>query len=153
MPGLNILLLGKTFLVTDSSILGSVGIVSKMFFGALEIYRFSCHYKIFLNYLTKIILINIPLMLKVWLSSVQFLRNSPVAPILFTCGILPCNESFSLNRLIFNEVNHLLKSKCSVKNFHFINQSNGWTLNNRALDFSIFYSDSLHLKKGNLKVG
>ena len=71
-------------------------------------------------------------------------------PNIFICGILPCDESFSINRLIINEVNDLLKSKCLVKSFHFINQNNGWTLNNGALD----YSDGLHLvKKGNLKLG
>ena len=67
---------------------------------------------------------------------------------------LPCNESFSINRLIINEVNNLLKSKCLVKSFHFVNQNNGWTLNNGTLDFSLFYSDGLHLvEKGNLKLG
>ena len=72
----------------------------------------------------------------------------------FICEIIPCDELFSINRLIINEVNDLLKSKCLVTNFHFINQNNGWTLNNSALDFSLFYSDGLHLvKKGNLKLG
>ena len=68
--------------------------------------------------------------------------------------MLPRDESFSISRLIINEVNDLLKSKCLVKSFHFINQNNGWTLNNGALDFSLFYSDGLHLvEKGNLKLG
>ena len=75
-------------------------------------------------------------------------------PNIFICGILPRDESFSINRLIINEVNDLLKSKCLVKSFHFINQNNGWTLNNGALDFSLLYSDGLHLvEKGNLKFG
>ena len=47
---------------------------------------------------------------------------------IFTSGILPL--TFSVNRLIVTEVNVLLKCKCSVKNFHFINQSNEWVLNN-----------------------
>ena len=56
--------------------------------------------------------------------------------------------------MIINQVNNLLKSKCSVKNFPFINQTNGWTLNNGALDFSLFYLDGLHLvEKDNLKLG
>ena len=45
-------------------------------------------------------------------------QSSPV------CGILPHGKSFSINRLIINEVNNLLKSKCFAKKFHFINQSN-----------------------------
>ena len=61
---------------------------------------------------------------------------------------------FSINILIINEVSDLLKSKCLVKSFHFVNQGNGWTLNNGALDFSSFYSDGLYLvEKGNLKLG
>ena len=52
------------------------------------------------------------------------------------------------------EVSDLLKSKCSVKNFNFINQSNGWTLSNSAFDFLLFYLDGLHLvAKGNLRLG
>ena len=48
----------------------------------------------------------------------------------------------------------LLKSKCLVKSFHFINQSSEWILSNGALDFSLFYSDSLYLvEKGKLKLG
>ena len=81
-------------------------------------------------------------------------NNQSSNPIIFICGILPRDESFSINRLIINEVNDLLKSKCLVKSFHFINQNNRWALNNGALDFSLFYSDGLHLvEKGNLKLG
>ena len=50
------------------------------------------------------------------------------SPNIFICEILPRYESFSINRLIINEVNDLLKSKCLVKSFDFINQNNGWTL-------------------------
>ena len=79
-------------------------------------------------------------------------KNQSSNPNTFICGILPCDESFSINRLIINEVNDLLKSKCLVKSFHFINQNNGWALNNGPLDF-LFYSDSLHLvEKCNLKL-
>ena len=36
---------------------------------------------------------------------------------------------------------------------HCIDQSNGWTLNNGTLDFSLFYSDDLHLvEKCNLEL-
>ena len=56
--------------------------------------------------------------------------------------------------LIIDEINDLLSFKCSVNNFHFIDQSKGWTLHNGTLDFSLFYSDDLHLvQKGNLKLG
>ena len=81
-------------------------------------------------------------------------KNQSSRPNIFIWGIHPRDESFSINGLIINEVNDLLKSKCLVKSFHFINQNNGWTLNNGTLDFSLFYSDALHLvEKGNLKLG
>ena len=81
-------------------------------------------------------------------------KNQSSNPNIFIYGILSRDESFSFSRLIINKVNDLLKSKCSVKNFDFINQGNGWTLNNGALAFSLFYSDSLHLvEKDNLKLG
>ena len=67
-------------------------------------------------------------------------KNQRSNPNIFICGIFPHDESFSVNRLIINEVNNLPKSKCLVKSFYFINQSNGWTLNNGALDFLLFYS-------------
>ena len=86
--------------------------------------------------------------------SVQFLKNPSSNPSIFICGILRRDESFSIKRLIINEVNDLLKSKCLVKSFHFINQNNGWTLNKGALEFSLFHSYGLHLvEKGNLKLG
>ena len=82
-------------------------------------------------------------------------RNQSSKPNIFICGALPQNESFSINRLIVNEVNDdLLKSKCLVKGFRFIRENNGWSLNNGTVDFSLFYSDALHLiKRGNLKLG
>ena len=51
-------------------------------------------------------------------------------------------------------LNNLPKSKCLVKSVHFINQNNGWKLDNGELDYSLFYSDALDLvEKGNLKFG
>ena len=71
-------------------------------------------------------------------------------PNIFICGLLPRNECFSINKVITDEINDLLSFKCSVNNFHFIDQSNRWTLNNDTL----IYSDGLHLvKKGNLELG
>ena len=81
-------------------------------------------------------------------------KNQSTNPNIFICGLLPGDESLSINRLTINEVNNLLQSKCLVKIFHFINQNNGWKLNNGTLGLSLFYSDALHLvEKGNLKLG
>ena len=69
-------------------------------------------------------------------------------------GFLPRDECFSFNRVIVDEINELPLFKCSVNNFHLKDQSNGWTLNNGTLDFSLFHSDDLHLvEKGNLEFG
>ena len=76
-------------------------------------------------------------------------KNQSSNPNIFICGILPppCSESFLINKLIINEVNDLLKSKFPVKNFHYINQSARWTMNNGVLN-------DLHLiEKPNLKLG
>ena len=81
-------------------------------------------------------------------------KNQPSNPNIFTCGILPRDGYCSINRLTINEINDLLESRCLVKSFHFIHQNSGWTLNNGALNFSLFFSDGLHLvEKGNLKLG
>ena len=67
-------------------------------------------------------------------------KNQSSNPNIFICEIppssplLPCSESFLINKLIINEVNDLLKSKFPVKNFHYINQSARWTMNNGALN-------------------
>ena len=72
---------------------------------------------------------------------------------IFICGLLPCDECFSINRVI-DEINNLLTFKCSVNRFQFIDQSNRWTLNNGTLDFLLIYSDDLHLvEKGDLELG
>ena len=81
-------------------------------------------------------------------------KNQPSNPNIFISGILPRNGYCSINRLTINQINDLLESRCLVKRFHFINQNSGWTLNNGALNFSIFFSDGLHsVEKGNLKLG
>ena len=77
-----------------------------------------------------------------------------INPNIFVCGLLPHDEFFFVNRVIIDEINGLLSFKCSVNNFHFIYQRNGWILNNTALDFSLFYSDGLHLvEKDNIELG
>ena len=78
-------------------------------------------------------------------------KNSLNNPNTFICGLTPRDECFSINRVIIDEINDLFSFKCSVNNFHFIDQNNSWTLNNGTLDFSLFYSYGLHLvEKGNL---
>ena len=81
-------------------------------------------------------------------------RNGCNNPNVFICRLLPRDEYVSVNRVIIDEINDLLSFKCFVNNFHFIDQSKGWALDNGTLDFSLFYSDGLHLiEKGNLKLG
>ena len=81
-------------------------------------------------------------------------KNRCNDPNIFICGLFSRDEYVSVNRVIIDEINDLLSSKCSINNFHFIDQSKGWTLDNGTLDFSLFYSDGLHLiEKGNLKLG
>ena len=75
-------------------------------------------------------------------------------PNIVICGLLSRDGCFSINRVIIDETNYLLSFKCSANNFHFIDQSNRWTLNNGALDFLLFYLDGLNLvKKGYLELG
>ena len=62
---------------------------------------------------------------KVSLSSVQLLRTSAVISIYLSAEYSPRMIFFLVIRMIINEVNDLLKSKCSFKYFYFINQSNG----------------------------
>ena len=73
-------------------------------------------------------------------------KNRFDSPDIFICGLLPRDVYFSINRVIIADINDRLSFKCSVNNFHFIDQSNGWTLNNvTALDFSLFYSHGQRL--------
>ena len=81
-------------------------------------------------------------------------KNRCNNPNTLLCGLVPRDEYVSINRVITGEINDVLSFKCSANNFHFIDQSKGWTLDNDALDFSLFYSDGLDLvQKGNLKLG
>ena len=56
------------------------------------------------------------------------LKNQSNNPNIVICGTLSRNKSFSINRLIINEVNNINKSKCLVKSFHLLNQNNGWRM-------------------------
>ena len=69
------------------------------------------------------------------------------------CGLIPCDECWSVNRLLINKVNDILKYDCHKNGFAFIVQDHGWILSNGPFDCFPFYEDSLHLvKKGNVKL-
>ena len=69
------------------------------------------------------------------------------------CGLIPRDEGWSVNRVLINEVNEILKHQCNINGFAFIFQDNGWTFANGSLDCSLFYKDMLHLiEKGNVKL-
>ena len=70
------------------------------------------------------------------------------------CGLIPRDEGWSVNRVLINEVNEILKHQCNINGFAFIFQDNGWTFTNGSLDCSLFYKDMLHLiEKGNTSYG
>ena len=69
------------------------------------------------------------------------------------CGLILCDESWSVNRGLINEVNEILKYQCNINGFTFIFQDHGWTFANGSLDCSLFYKDLLHLiKQGDIKL-
>ena len=63
------------------------------------------------------------------------------------CGFVSREECFSVNRMIIDGINDPVSFKCSVSNFYFRNQYNGWTLNNKSLDYLLLFTDGLHLDK------
>ena len=79
-----------------------------------------------------------------------FRRKSNMVNIII-CGLIPRDECSSINRLLINRVNDILKYECHKNGFVFIVQDHGWTLPNGSLDCSLFYKDSLHLvEQGNV---
>ena len=69
------------------------------------------------------------------------------------CGLVPRDEGWSVNRVLINEVDEILKHQCNINGFAFIFQDHGWTFANGSLDCSLFYKDMLHLiEKGNVKL-
>ena len=69
------------------------------------------------------------------------------------CGLIPCDECWSVNRLLINKINDILKYDCHKNGFVFIVQDHVWILSNGPYDCFPFYEDSLHLvKKGNVKL-
>ena len=69
------------------------------------------------------------------------------------CGLILHDECWSVNRVIINEVNEILKHQCSINGFAFIFQDHGWTFTNGSLDCSLFCKDLLYLiEQGNVKL-
>ena len=70
---------------------------------------------------------------------------------IFICGLLPRDECTSINRVYVIETNKILKVKCSLNKFFFIDQDTYWTQPNGCLSSDMFYLDKLHLvEKGNV---
>ena len=70
------------------------------------------------------------------------------------CGLILHDECWSVNRVLINEVNEILKHQCNINGFAFIFQDHGWTFTNGSLDCYLLYKDMLHLiEKGNVKLG
>ena len=85
---------------------------------------------------------------------VYLLKTGVIALTYLFVDYFPRDEYVSVNRVIIDKINNLLSFRCFENSFHFIDQSKGWTLDNGSLNFSLFYSDGLHLvQKGNLKLG
>ena len=85
---------------------------------------------------------------------VHLLKTGAIALTYLFVDYVPRDEYVSVNKVIIDKINDLLSFKCSENNFHFIDQSKGWTLDHGSLDILLFYSDGLHLvQKGNLKLG
>ena len=69
------------------------------------------------------------------------------------CGLIPCDEGWSVSRVLINEVNEILKHQCNINGFAFVFQDHRWTFANGSLNCSLFYDDMLHLiEKGNVKL-
>ena len=68
-------------------------------------------------------------------------------------GILPRDDSWSVNRVSIKKVNQILKLKCYESSCTFVSYDSGWSLANGFLNADLYYSDRLHLvEKGNLKL-
>ena len=72
---------------------------------------------------------------------------------IYVSGLLPRDESWSVNRVTIDEINKSLQYQCIREGFIYIDQSIGWTYKNGELDPVLFYKDSMHLlEKGNVKL-
>ena len=61
------------------------------------------------------------------------------------------DECTSINRVYIIETNKILKVKCSLNKFFFIDQDTSWTQPNGCLNSVMFYLEKLHVvERGNL---
>ena len=68
-------------------------------------------------------------------------------------GLIPRDEVWSVNSVVINEVNEILKYQCNINSVAFIFEDCGWNLANGSLDCPLFYKDLLHLiERGNFKL-
>ena len=87
------------------------------------------------------------------ISIASIFQKKPSGINVSVCGLIPCDECWSVNRVIIDEVNEILKHQCNINGFAFIFQDHGWTFANGLLDCSLFYKDLFHLiKQGNVKL-
>ena len=63
------------------------------------------------------------------------------------CDLISRDECWSVNRVLINKVNEILKYQCNINDFAFTFQDHGWTFANGSFDCSLFYKDMLHLTK------
>ena len=71
----------------------------------------------------------------------------------FICGLIPRNESWSINSVLIKDINRILEQLCLKHDCSFRDQSEGWTIPNGDLDLSLVFRDSLHfIKEGNVKL-
>ena len=69
------------------------------------------------------------------------------------CGILPRDDSWSVNRVSIKNIKQILKLNCYESSYTFVSYGSGWTLVNGPLNVDLYYSDRLHLVgKRNLKL-
>ena len=68
------------------------------------------------------------------------------------CGLIPRDESWSVNRITIKEINNYLCYKCKLNDVDFIDQCD-WTLKNGSLNPDFYFTDNLHLvEEGNVKL-
>ena len=68
-------------------------------------------------------------------------------------GLILCDECSSVNRVLINEMNEILKYQNNVDDFASIFQDHEWTVANGSLDCHLFYKDLLKLiEQGNVKL-
>ena len=75
-------------------------------------------------------------------------RSSKVK--VFISGTLHRDECYLVNRILIKESNAILKCKWTFHLFNFIEQEQGLTDNNHALDTLLFYQDKV--QKENIKL-